>query len=163
MGKDRDKAPKGSGGQVKVKLNVSLVLTGPDGKVKERRESNLIVTSGFNAMIKQIMGDTGGGSQPAKFNYVGIGTSAAAPASGDTALGSEIGTRVQDVDPSFPGIGEGIIETTFTAGNGTGTIAESGLFNASSSVTLLARLLLSPAIIKGALDSLTVTWTIELS
>lgn len=163
-GKEGNKTPNGAGGKAKVKANVSLVLMDKEGKIKTRMDiDNIIVTPGFNAMIKQVMGDAGGGSQPAKFNYVGIGTSAAAPASGDAALGSEIGTRVQDADPSFPGIGEGVIETTFPAGNGTGTIAESGLFNASSSGTLLARLLISPTIPKGALDILLVTWTIELS
>jgi len=161
--KDKGNTPKGAGGRIKVKANVSLLLMGPDGKEKDKRTiKNIIVDAGFNDVIKQILGDTGGGAQPAKFNYVGVGTSATAPAVGDTALGAEIGTRVQDADPAFPATGQGKIETTFLAGNGTGAIVECGLLNAVSAGTLLARTTFT-VINKGALDILLVTWTISLT
>ena len=162
MEKDKQEGSGGIGGKVKVKANVSLVLTGPDGKVKEKRVANLIVTSGLNAMIKQVLVDVSGGAQPAKFNYVGIGTGTTAPAAGNTTLQTEIGTRVQDTSPEFPATGQGKIESFFAAGNGTGLIAESGVFNASTSGTLLARATFT-AIDKEALDTLLVTWTITHS
>ena len=162
MEKDKLEGSGGIGGKVKVKANVSLILTGPDGKVKEKRVANLIVTAGLNAMIKQVLGDVAGGAQPAKFNYVGIGTGTTAPAAGNTALETEIGTRVQDADPEFPSTGQGKLESFFAAGNGTGQITESGILSALTSGTLLARATFT-AIDKGALDTLLITWTITKS
>jgi hypothetical protein len=51
--------------------------------------------------------------------------------------------------------------TTYAAGTGTGAITEAGIFNASSSGTLLSHVVFS-AINKGAADSLTITWTITV-
>ncbi len=163
MEKDEQKTPKGSGGRVKLKANVSLVLRDQSGKVKDKRLiKNLVVDTGFIGIIKQIMGDVSGGPQPAKFNYVGIGTGNTAEAAGDTALDAEIGTRVVDTNPSFPLTGKGEIEVFFEPGNGTGDIKETGLFNASSVGTLLARKTFT-TISKLAADSLTVKWIFTLS
>lgn len=159
----KDKTPNGSGGWVKVKANVSLVLRDKDGKIKdERKIKNIVVTVGFNEMIKQVMGDVGGGAQPDKFNYIGIGTGNTAEVVGDTALETEIGTRVVDTTPSFPLTGKGEIVSLFPPGNGTGDIKETGLLNASSGGTLLARKTFA-TISKLASDSLQVTWAITLS
>lgn len=118
---------------------------------------NLVVTTGKNTGIQQIIGPAGGGAQPAKFNYVGIGTDNTAPVVGDTALVAEIGTREQDTDPSFPSTGKGEVEVNFAPGNGTGTIVETGLFNASVAGTLYARALIGPYV-KAAGDALIVKW-----
>jgi len=143
-----------------INHNLYIKLIGPDGKIKERREyHNLIVSAGKNAAVKQILGDTSGGAQPAKFNYVGIGTGTTAEASGDTALQAEIGTRQQQTSPTFPATGQGQVVISFAAGNGTGAITEAGLFNASSGGTMLARKTFA-VINKGASDVLQITWQV---
>jgi len=50
----------------------------------------------------------------------------------------------------------------FGAGEGTGSITEAGIFNASSSGTLLCRTVFS-VVNKGASDSMTITWTVTVS
>ena len=152
----RDK--EGNTNNVTVKGELTVIHIGKDGKeLAHDVYKNLVVDPGKNAGIKQIIGDAGGGAQPAKFNYVGIGTDDTAPADGDTTLGTQVGTREQDTDPSFPSTGKGEIEVTFAAGNGTGTIVETGLFNASSGGTMYARALIGPYT-KGAEDALVVKW-----
>ncbi|MCK4786204.1 MAG: hypothetical protein KAV87_20775 [Desulfobacteraceae bacterium] len=144
--------------EVRVKGELTVIHLDKDGKeLAHDVYQNLVVTTGKNAGIKQIVGDAGGGAQPAKFNYIGIGTNNTAPVTGDTDLGVEIGTREQDTDPAFPSTGRGEVEVTFAAGNGTGTIEESGLFNASAAGTMYARALIGPYT-KGASDALVVKW-----
>lgn len=148
---------------LKLKGHILIRLFGADGKIKEERDiNNLIVTVGKNTAIQQILGAASGGGQPAKFNYVGIGTNPTAEAAGDTALGAEIGTRQQDTSPDFPSTGRGDIIVTFAAGNGTGAITEAGLLNASTSGTMLARKTFA-VINKGASDVLQITWQITIN
>lgn len=144
-------------------VNVEYVLYDYEGSIKGQwAYQNIVTNVGKNAAIKQIFGDSGGGAQPAKFNYVEIGTGTNSENAADTSLQTPCGTRVQDTNPSFPSTGQGRIVATFAAGNCTGAVTESGIFNASSSGTLLARKVFS-AINKGASDSLQITWTITLN
>lgn len=148
---------------IAVNHNLYIKLIGPDGKIKEQREyHNLVVTVGKNTAIQQILGAASGGAQPAKFNYVGIGTNNTAEAAENTALGVEIGTRQQDTSPDFPSTGRGDIIVTFAAGNGTGAITEAGLFNGLTGPTMLARKVFA-VINKGAGDTLQITWQITLN
>ncbi len=140
-----------------------LKLIGPDGRVKtERKGYNIITTAGKNDGIERLINATG---TPAIFNYVAIGTSATAEGVGDTALIAEVGTRQQDTaatpDPPSP-TGQQQLIVTFAAGNGTGTIREAGVLNASSGGTLLNRKTFGD-IVKGAADALEITITLTLS
>ncbi len=50
----------------------------------------------------------------------------------------------------------------FSAGEGTGALTEAGIFNASSSGTMLCRTEFN-VVNKGASDSMTITWTVTVS
>ena len=52
--------------------------------------------------------------------------------------------------------------SSFEAGEGTGAVTEAGVFNASSSGTMLCRTVF-PVVNKGADDTMSVTWTITLT
>lgn len=146
------------GNNVRAKGDILVTHRNKDGIVLAcDLYKNLVVDTGKNVGIQQIVGAAGGGAQPAKFNYIGIGTDNTAPVVADTVLGTPVGTRVQDTDPSFPFTGKGEIEVTFAAGNGTGTIEETGLFNAAGGGTMYARALIGPYV-KAAGDALIVTW-----
>lgn len=148
---------------LKLKGRLLIQLFDKDGKIKEERDiDNLIVTAGKNTAIQQLLGAASGGAQPAKFNYVGIGTGTTAEASGDTELPTEIGTRQQDTSPDFPSTGRGDIIVSFGVGNGTGAITEAGLFNASTGGNMLARKTFA-VINKGASDVLQITWQVTLN
>jgi hypothetical protein len=51
---------------------------------------------------------------------------------------------------------------TFPAGTGTGAVTEAGIFNASSSGTMLCRTVF-PVVNKQSGDSMTITWTVTVS
>ncbi len=51
---------------------------------------------------------------------------------------------------------------TFSAGEGTGAVTEAGIFNASTSGTMLCRTVFS-VVNKAAGDTLQVTWTVTFS
>lgn len=145
---------------------VMPVLRGADGQIKALRGPfhNVITNTGKNDGIERLINAT---STPAIFNYVGIGTNATAEAATDTTLGTECAssTRQQDTaaTPDPPSsTGQQQLIVTFAAGNCTATVTEAGVFNASTSGTMLNRKTFG-GITKGASDSLEVTITFTLS
>lgn len=117
-----------------------------------------VTTMGFNHLIQRGFSTQTGS---AAFNYVAIGSGDSAAAAGDTALGSEA-ARAQG-DYSYTDDTKAFeVTETFAAGTGTGSITESGLFNASSAGQLFARQTFG-VINKGASDSLQITWVGSLS
>ena len=120
-----------------------------------RHVKNLTVSAGFHAVC-DMMGE--GGAVP--FGSCAIGTGTIAPALGDTILQSEIarvqGGYTRTADTVWKN------DATFGAGTGTGAITESGLFNDSSTGTLLCRQTFA-VINKGDSDTLAITWQYSLS
>ena len=86
--------------------------------------------------------------------------SSTSAAAGDTALGSQLGR----VALTSTGISGAVLTYTasFAAGTGTGAVTEAGLFNASSSGTMLCRTVFS-VVNKGSSDSMTIPWTVTVS
>lgn len=141
---------------IKVTGNLKVVLTGPDGKVKDEQEfKNLVVTTGKN-FIASRMKDTTDGAM----SHMAIGTGTTAAAAGDTTLGTEAG-RVSLTSTTVTNNSVAYV-ATFPAGTGTGAITEAGILNASSSGTLLCRTVFS-VINKGSADTLGITWTVTVN
>lgn len=140
----------------KVTGKVSIRVFDQGGSLKEERDiDNLVVTTGKSFIASRMVGTT-----PAVMSHMAIGASSTAAAAADTALGSELG-RVAITS----GTASGAVATytaTFPAGTGTGAVVEAGLFNASSSGTLLCRTVFS-VVNKGANDAMTITWQITVS
>ena len=139
---------------------VETRLYGKNGLIRSFRKSkNMTVTKGFQ-MVCDMMGKSTG--QPVGFRYCAVGSNNTAPALGNTLLGGElartIGAYTRTADTVWTN------EATFTAGVGTGTIVESGLFNivTANAQTMLCRQTFG-AITKGASDTLVVTWQYTLS
>jgi hypothetical protein len=146
---------------LKLKGIVSAVLRGPDGKIKQEQTiENLVVTGGLGFITDRMQG-TGS----AVMSHMGVGTTNTAPATAQTTLSAEIGTRAS-VTPTrvTTTVTNDTAQyvATFAAGNATGALVEAGLFNASSAGTMLSRVIFS-VINKGALDSLDITWKIQLT
>ena len=125
-----------------------------DGNLKDSREQmfNLIVTNGKNAIADQLLASP----TITKPTHMGVGTGTTAAAAGDTALGTEVGTR-QAFTTKTRSNNEVSMVATFAAGNATGAITEAGIFTAVSAGTMYSRIVFS-AINKGASDSLELTW-----
>lgn len=131
-------------GHVTVRLNGEVVKEIP----------NLVVTAGKNFIASRMTGTT------TAMSHMAIGSSSTAAAVGDTALGAELG-RVALSSSSTTGAVT-TYSATFPAGTGTGAVVEAGIFNASSSGTMLCRTTFA-VVNKGANDTLSVTWQITIS
>jgi len=139
-----------------LKGEFEVFLYDKEGTLKEyRKVKNLTVNAGFSAVC-DMMGS--GNVEP--FTYCAIGTGTTAPDATDTSLESEV-ARVQG---GYTKVSNTVWknEATFGAGTGTGAITESGLFNSSSSGTMLCRQTFA-VINKGDNDTLVVTWQYTLS
>jgi len=141
---------------LKASGSLRIVLTGPDGQVKDDRLlKNLVVTVGKNFVASRMVG-----TAAAVMDHMAIGSDSTAPAAGDSALGAELG-RVS--------LASGTATTnvvtytaTFGTGIGTGAITEAGIFNAITAGTMLCRTVFA-VVNKAANDSLSVTWTVTIS
>jgi hypothetical protein len=141
--------------QIKITGQVRIVVTGADGQIKDQREiKNLVVTTGKGFIAARMVGT------PTEMSHMALGASSTAAAAGDTALGSELG-RVALASDSATGA---VVTYTasFPAGTATGAIVEAGVFNASSSGTMLCRTVFA-VVNKGADDAMSVTWAITVS
>lgn len=155
---------RGAGDQsLQLHGRLDLMLYDEYGNLKDERHlDNLIVDTGFEGVAYRIAPHDGSpASDP--WNYIAIGTGTEAAAASDTALLGEV-ARLQDATATYTSTPSKQLQLQVSFGPtvGTGNIAESGLFNAESGGTMLARQTFT-TITKGASDTLTVTWTITLS
>ena len=140
-----------------TKGELNIVLRDEAGNVTQNvTVPNLVVNTGL-AYIASRMKDTTLGAM----THMAVGSGTTNPAAGDTALETPLGSRVGLTSTT---VTANAIEyvATFGAGVGTGAVTEAGIFNASSSGTMLCRTEFA-VINKGASDSMTITWTVTIS
>lgn len=150
---------------------VDVLIYDEFGKVKDERHfDNLIVNAGVEGVASRIAPHDGSVNPSTPYNYIALGTSNIAADAAQTALVAELPTgasyaRVQDATASYTtSVGNKVIlSVTFLPNQATGTLRESGIFNAASGGNMLARQAFASEIQKAASDTLTVTWTITLS
>lgn len=143
---------------LKLRGDVALVLRDKDGNVKdERKIENLIVDAGLNFICDRMKDDE------TAMTHMALGSGSTAAAAGDTALGSQLGSR-EALDSSTVTNNQIVYVASFEAGDATGAVTEAGIFNAASgsSGTMLCRTVFS-VVNKAADDTLTVNWTITLT
>ena len=140
---------------IKVTGELKITVTKPDGNVHETVVPNIVVTDG-KEYIASRMKD----ASATAMSHMAIGTGSTAAAAGDAALGNEA-SRVALTSTTVTSNAVAYV-ATFAAGTGTGAITEAGIFNASSSGTLLCRTVFS-VINKGAADTLGITWTVTVN
>lgn len=140
--------------------DVSIVLTGPDGQVKDSREiKNLVVNAGLAYVISRMVG-----TAKAVMSHMALGSGTTAAAAGNTDLESILGSREALDSTTISGSNNEkvVYVASFEAGDATGAVTEAGIFNASTAGDMLCRTVFA-VVNKGANDSLTVTWTITLA
>jgi len=139
---------------------LGIVVKDKDGNVKDQREvDNLVVNTGLAFIISRMVGTA---KNTMSHMAVGAGTSSAVAT--DTALGSQLGSRVALDSSTISGANNEkvIYVCTFGSGAGTGAITEAGIFNASTSGDMLCRTVFA-VVNKAADDTMIITWTITLS
>ena len=143
---------------IKMKGKLSIVLTGPDGEVKDQQEiDNLVVTVGKNFIASRMKDATA-----TAMSHMEVGTGTTAAAVGDTALQTAVASPRVALTSTTVTTNSVAYVATFPAGTGTGALTEAGIFNASSSGTMLCRTVFS-VINKGAADTLGITWTVTVN
>jgi predicted RNA-binding Zn-ribbon protein involved in translation (DUF1610 family) len=118
---------------------------------------NLVVTVGLQEALDKLFGL----DPDAVFSYCAVGSDNTAVTAGDTALGSELARS--DFDECSRTGQVVTVDTWFGSSEGNGTWRESGLFNAASNGTMLARALFDPVISKDVTKVVQVEWTITAS
>ena len=140
---------------IKVTGELKLTLTKPDGNTHETVVPNIVVTDGKEYIASRMKDATA-----TAMSHMAIGTGSTSAAAGDSALETEAG-RVALTSTTVTSNAVAYV-ATFGAGTGTGASTEAGIFNASSSGTLLCRTVFS-VINKGAADTLGITWTVTVN
>ena len=141
---------------LKLRGDVALVLRDKKGNVKEERNiKNLIVDTGLNFICDRMKDDE------TAMTHMALGSGSTAAAAGDTTLGSQLGSR-EALDSSTVTNNQIVYVASFEAGDATGAVTEAGIFNASTGGTMLCRTVFS-VVNKAADDTLSVTWSIQLS
>jgi hypothetical protein len=166
----RSSSPNSGSGNFHLIGNVDFILYDKVGSVKDQRHiDNMIVDSGVQGVASRIAPHDGLINSDSPYNYIALGTGNTPVFASETALVSELPigagySRQHDGQATYTATStkQLILSVTFPPGQATGTINESGLFNAATGGDMLARQTFS-TINKGASDSLTVTWTITLS
>lgn len=142
---------------LKLRGDVFIVVKDKDGNIKEeRKEENLVVSAGLNFICSRMKDTTDGA-----MSHMGLGSGTTAAAANDTDLGSLLGSR-EALDSTTVSSNTITYVSSFEAGDATGAVTEAGIFNASTSGTMLCRVVFSE-INKAADDTMSVTWTITLS
>lgn len=142
--------------QPKATGRLLIEVFGEDGSLKEAVEiKNLVVDTGKDYIASRMKDATA-----TVMSHMAVGTDNTPAAAGQTALIAEV-ARVALTSTT---VASNVVTyiATFAAGTGTGALTEAGIFNASSAGTMLCRTVFS-VINKGALDSMTITWTVTLS
>lgn len=143
--------------KLKLRGDVALVLKDKDGNVKDSREiHNLVVSTGLTFICSRMAGTSAG-----VMSHMALGSGTTAASAGQTDLVSILGSR-EALDSTSASSNTITYVSSFEAGEGTGAVTEAGVFNASSSGTMLCRTVF-PAVNKQADDTMSVTWTITLS
>lgn len=146
--------------QLKAAGRLSIVLKDERGAVKDTREiKNLVVNTGLAHITSRLLGTSSG-----VMSHMALGAGTSSAAAGDTTLGSPLGSRkaFDSVTQSGSNNESIVYVTTFSPGEATGAVTEAGIFNASSSGTMLCRTVFS-VVNKAAGDTLQVTWTLTFS
>ena len=136
----------------------------PDEQVLCLNKPNLLTNGGRDWMIAQVYTNTSAGTRGSGF--IALTSDTGSPAAGDTALASEITTgglaRADATTKSHTGgTNSTTIQHTFTASATHTAVQKSGLFNASSGVTLSHENTFTAVTLQSS-DTLQVTWTTTL-
>lgn len=120
------------------------------------RGDNLVVDAGMNYIIG-LMNATNSGS----FTHCAAGSNSTAVTAGDTALNTQIGSRVA-VTYRYSTSLNAKFDTFFSTTDANGTWLETGLFTASSGGSMLCRRVIS-SFVKSSSNTAVIAWTITFS
>ena len=141
---------------VSIKGNLEVILLDEKGIQKDYRKiNNLVVAVGKEIIAARLLGNT-----IAIPSHMAVGTDATAAATGQTALGGELGRVVLDSSARASNVVTFV--ATFPAGTGTGALTEAAILNASSTGNMLCRTTFS-TVNKAVGDTIVITWNVTVA
>ena len=141
---------------VSIKGNLEVILLDEKGIQKDYRKiDNLVVAVGKEVIAARLVGNT-----IAIPSHMAVGSDATAAATGQTALGGELGRVVLDSTVRASNVLTYV--ATFPAGTGTGALTEAAILNASSTGNMLCRTTFS-TVNKAAGDTIVITWNVTVA
>ena len=160
---------------MKTMGHVTLAVYGVDGGLKAYRQTdNLVVSNGDNATVNTMFGvsRTTTSGTIGQFKAVAVGTGSTGPFTTDTALGTQVGHKIIGTTSiATAQRGNVVVTAIFNPGkvtNSTAAVTEAGIFDntvanpQSNSTNMFARQTFS-AISIGSTDTLTITWTVNIT
>jgi hypothetical protein len=149
------KTGKGVEDGLKLLTNMHLILRDENGNVKdERRIHNTVTTAGKNAIADQIL------AAPAlvKMGWMAVGTGSPAA----TLLGAETARVAFTLKTRSNAVVT--VQGDYPAGTATGALTEAGTFDVVTANTVNMWMSASFSVInKGALDTLSISWTLTIA
>ena len=146
---------------VKMTGKLTIILRGPDGKIKEERAiPNLVVSTG-KALIASRLRD----ASAAVPSHMGVGTNNAGIDVANTTMGAEVApasTNRMALTSTTISANELTYTASFAPGIGSGALVEAGIFNAATAGTMLCRTTFA-VVTKDVLDSLTIVWKLTIN
>jgi len=141
---------------VSIKGNLEVILLDENGNQKDYRKiENLVVAVGKQIIAARLVGNT-----IAIPSHMAVGSDATTAATGQTALGSELGRVVFDATTRTSNVLTFV--ATFPAGTGTGALNEAAILNASSTGNMLCRTTFS-TVNKAIGDTIVITWNVTVA
>ena len=141
---------------VNLKGNLEVILLDQNGIQKDYRKiENVVVAVGKQIIAARLVGNT-----IAIPSHMAVGTDSTAAATGQTALGGELGRVVLDSTTRVSNVLTYV--ATFPAGTGTGALAEAAILNAASTGNMLCRTTFS-VVNKAIGDSIVITWNVTVA
>jgi hypothetical protein len=139
-----------------LKGNLEVILLDQNGIQKDYRKiDNVVVAVGKQIIAARLVGNT-----IAIPSHMAVGTDSTAAATGQTALGGELGRVTLDSTTRVSNVLTYV--ATFPAGTGTGALAEAAILNASSTGNMLCRTTFS-VVNKAIGDSVVITWNVTVA
>ncbi len=140
-----------------VRGDLIIIKTSGDGVEERFEHKNLVVSTGKTNIAARMAGNT-----VAVMSHMAVGTGSTAAVVGDTSLETELARVALTVAGGTPSSNTVTYSAAYGAGTGTGALTEAGVFNASSTGTMLCRTVFS-VINKAAADSITISWVISIT
>ena len=141
---------------VSLKGNLEVILLDQNGIQKDYRKiENVVVAVGKQIIAARLVGNT-----IAIPSHMAVGTDSTAAATGQTALGGELGRVVLDSTTRASNVLTYV--ATFPPGTCTGALAEAAILNAASTGNMLCRTTFS-VVNKAVGDSIVITWNVTVA
>lgn len=142
---------------LQMKGELIITKTSETGQVEVVKIPNLVVSAGKTFIMSRVASNT----SPV-MSHMAVGEGTTSPVLGNTGLETELARVAVDTAGGVASANTVAYSATFSTGVGTGALTEAGIFNASSSGTMLCRTTF-PVLNKGSNDTISISWVVSIT